>query len=64
MQQTSLNLNLSIKKTRKQPAFSVRHCCDDTFDPANYVTTSLGQGDVESAKWNLAKNILTVELKY
>ena len=55
---------LSVKKTRKQPAFSVRHCCDDTFDPANYITTSLGNGDVESAEWNLARDILTVELKY
>lgn len=55
---------LSIKKTRKQPAFSVRHCCTDTFDPSDYITTSLGNGDVESAEWAIVRDTLTVELKY
>lgn len=55
---------LSLKKVRKQPAFSVRHCCGDTFDPQNYITTSLGNANVESAEWAIAKDVLTLEPKY
>lgn len=55
---------LSIAKNRKAPRFSVTHCCDDTFDPANYHTTSLGEGDVVNAEWNIARDYLSPELKY
>ena len=55
---------LSVKPTRKQPAFSVRHCCDDTFDPIDLITTALGQGEVQTAEWNIAKDILSIEAKY
>ena len=55
---------LSLKKTRKQPAFTVTHCCDDEFDPADLITTSLGEGQLQSASWNLAKDYLELEAKY
>jgi hypothetical protein len=55
---------LSLKKTRKQPAFIVPHCCDDTFDPYELITTALGDGEVQTAGRNLAKNYLEIEPKY
>ena len=54
----------SIKQSRKAPRFAVSHCCDDTFDPANYQTTSMGNGRVSAAEHNLARDILTLELLY
>jgi len=39
----------SVKKTRKQPPFSVPHCCDATFYPGETQTTALGAGQVISA---------------
>lgn len=55
---------LSVKPTRQQPAFTVKHCCDDTIDPVDLVTTALGDGQIQKAAWNLAKESLTLELKY
>ena len=55
---------LSIKPTRKQTAFAVKHCCDDAFDPGELQTTSLGDGQVQNAEWNISKEILQLELKY
>lgn len=55
---------LSLKKTRKQPAFTVPFCCDDTFDAFDLVTVSLGNGQVQSAARNLAKDTLELELKH
>jgi hypothetical protein len=54
---------LSLKKTRKQPEFIVSHCCYDTFDPFDLVTVSLGDGQVQSAAWNIAKDYLEIDLK-
>lgn len=55
---------LSIRKTRKAPRFAVTHCCDDTFNPENFITTSMGEGEVETADWNIARDYLAPELKY
>lgn len=55
---------LSLKKYRKQPPFRVVLCCDETFDPSLYITTSLGEGEVVEAERNLAEEILTVTLRY
>ena len=55
---------LSIRRTRKAPRFSVVHCCDDTFDPAEYQTTSMGNGGVLAADRNIARDFLTLELNY
>jgi len=55
---------LSLKKNKKQPPFAVRHCCNDTFDPDNYITTSMGDADIEVADKNLAQDSLTLDVKY
>lgn len=54
----------SIAKTRKQPEFKVKRCCDDDFDPKNYITTSLGQGKIDNADWNLSASELLISAKY
>lgn len=54
----------SIAKTRKQPEFKVKRCCDDDFDPNNYITTSLGQGKIDNADWNLSASELLISAKY
>lgn len=55
---------LSLKKTRKQPSFNTQHCCGDTFEPFDVIVTSLGEGEVQSAEWNIAKDYLEIEAKY
>lgn len=54
----------SIAKTRKQPAFIASHCCDDTFNPYDTITTGLGAGQVQSAGWSIAKDYIEIEPKY
>ncbi len=55
---------LSIRPTRKQPAFRVKHCCGDTFNPGDLHATALGDGQAQSAEWSLAKETLLLEQKY
>lgn len=55
---------LSVRPTKKQPAFTVKHCCDDTIDVAELQTTSLGNGEVQEANHHLTKETLQLELKY
>jgi len=54
----------SVQKIKKQPAFTVAYCCDDDFDPADYVTTALGQGTVQDAAVNLKKDTVQIQLNY
>jgi len=54
----------SILRTRKQPPFSVKKCCDDEFDVERLITTRLGQGEIENADLNLSTNELTLSPKY
>ena len=54
----------SLTKTRKQPEFKVQKCCDDPFDPNNYITTSLGQGKIDNADWNLSLSEILITAKY
>ena len=54
----------SLTKTRKQPEFKVQKCCDETFDPNNYITTSLGQGKIDNADWNLSLSEILITAKY
>jgi hypothetical protein len=49
---------------KKQTPFSVSNCCSDTFDPADYVTTPLGNGYVDEATKNLFKDRITLNLAY
>ena len=51
-------------KIKKQTPFSISHCCDDTFDPAEYVTTPIGNGYVDEATKNLFKDRITLNLAY
>lgn len=55
---------LSAQKIKSQPPFTVPLCCDEDFDPANYVTTLLGQGQVQQADYNIKKDTLKIELNY
>jgi hypothetical protein len=55
---------LSLRKTRRQPVMTVPHCCDDDFDATKYHTTSLGDGDVLTASWNIAQDTLEIQLIY
>lgn len=54
----------SIKKTRKAQPFTVLACCDDEFDAAKLITTTLGQGQIAEAARNWAQDTLTLTAKY
>jgi hypothetical protein len=55
----------SLRKTRKQPNFSVRLCCDALpYDYASLKTTGLGDGQVIEAEYSMDKDLLTLGLKY
>ena len=55
---------LSLKPVRKQPQFSVKHCCTDTFNAAELQTTSIGNGEVQQAEKDIVKETLKLQLKY
>jgi hypothetical protein len=55
---------LSAWKNRKQEPFTVQHCCDDTFDPYQLITTPLGDGQVQEAEYNLYQDSLKLNLSY
>jgi len=54
----------TVEKIQKQPAFTVGMCCDEVFDPSKYITTALGNGQVESATRNLKKDRCEFNLNY
>lgn len=54
----------SLKKTRKAPAFGVRLCCDDDYNPSALVTTAMGNGEVAESERDWGKDLLTLTLKY
>lgn len=43
---------LSVRKTRKMKPFNLNVCCDDGFNPEDYITMSAGQVTVEKAVVN------------
>lgn len=53
----------SIRKRKRQAEISVPYCCGD-FDPNDYVTTQLGQGEVEEAEVDTKFGILTLKLMH
>ena len=55
---------LSTQKIKSQPPFTVPMCCDADFDPAKYITTLLGNGQVQRADYNIKKDTLKIELNY
>ncbi len=54
----------SVQPLKKQPEFIVPNCCDSDFDPAEYITTILGEGRVQEAVENLYQDTLTLQLNY
>lgn len=57
-----LELN-SIRPTLTQE-ISIPLCCEDTFDQTKTVTTELGDGYIQKAKFNVKSNQLDITLKY
>ena len=55
---------ISTQPGKKLPDFTVPYCCDSDHNPAEYVTTSFGQGHVQSQTENIKKNTLTLQLNY
>lgn len=55
---------LSTQKIQKQPEFTVGLCCDEAFDPTQYITTQLGQGRIKEAIENIKKDTLQLQLNY
>lgn len=54
----------SFLKTRKQPPFTVKKCCTDPFNAENYITTSMGEAEIDNADLNLSTSELTITAKY
>lgn len=59
---TSFN---STVKTKKQVTLNIPLCCGDVFDPSNSITTGLGSdGEVVSASYNMASDMLTLDIVF
>lgn len=54
----------SVKKNKKQIPLSIPLCCDDDFDPTEYMTTDMGKGSIDSVNFDIKSNKLTVGLIY
>lgn len=52
----------TFRKTKRLKQFSVAVCCDQNFNPADLVTTSLGPGRVAQAAHNLIRNKVKLDL--
>lgn len=57
-------LAYSLIPTKIQSEFSVPICCEDEFDSSKKITTNLGVGYLDSAKFNMRTNSLSLKLKY
>ena len=55
---------LTTQKIQKQPEFTVGLCCDEGFDPTQYITTQLGQGRIMDSTENIKKDTLQLQLNY
>jgi hypothetical protein len=55
---------LTIIPTKKGAAIKIPFCCDDVFNPDNYVIGPFGNGTVEKAVRNLKNDTLELELLY
>ena len=54
----------STKALKEGVDFSIPLCCDDNFDPDDYIVTGIGNGIVESATFNLKNKMLDLSLNY
>jgi hypothetical protein len=55
---------ITVRKNQKQPAFSTCLTCSDDFDPGDFITTPLGEGEVQEASYNIFRDSLSVQLNY
>lgn len=55
-------LFISAIPTKKQVRVSIPFCCGDSFNPKHLQTTSLGDGKVDRAEFNLQSEILELDL--
>lgn len=54
----------SVKPTKKGETIKIPLCCNDVFNPDNYVVTALGQGLVSKANFSFRDETLELELLY
>ncbi len=54
----------SVEPTKKGVTLSIPLCCGDVFNPDNLVTTELGEGAVESARYSFRDDMLEIDLVY
>lgn len=57
-------VTITTKPNKIQPEINVPLCCSDTFNPNQYVKTSLGNGTVQSASLEKHSKLLSLNLKY
>ena len=55
---------LSTKPIKKGETLAVPLCCDDVFNPVDTVLTTIGEGIVADAKYDLTKQMLELNLLY
>ena len=55
---------LTVQKLKQQPEFAVGLCCDEAFDPTEYITTLLGQGQIQTAVENVLQDTIELNLNY
>jgi len=59
-----LNSALYLRKKKQQEQFMIPGCCDVEFDPFKLYNTDLGDGEVDSATYDIAKDLITIKLTY
>lgn len=52
------------KPTKIQDAFRIKLCCDDDYDPKEYITSSMGTAYVQGDSFSIRKNTLELNLSY
>lgn len=55
---------LTVQKLKQQPEFAVGLCCNEGFDPTEYITTLLGQGQIQTATENVLQDTIELNLNY
>jgi hypothetical protein len=55
---------ITVRKNQKQPSFSTCLECSTGFDPGDFITTPLGEGEVQEATYNIFRDSLSVQLNY
>lgn len=59
-----LNSALYLRKKKQQEPFMIPGCCDTEFDPFKLYNTALGDGEVDSATYDIAKDLIKIKLTY